>query len=81
VIRKRVAVRARARALASEARMSALILAALPVLTGTGLMVFNWNYVSILFEDPTGQIVLGCAIGALVGGMLLMQMLIRWSVS
>ena len=29
--------------------------------------MLNWNYVSVLFEDPTGQIILGSAIGALVG--------------
>jgi tight adherence protein B len=81
VIRKRVAVRARALAMASEARMSALILAALPILTGSGLTLLNWNYVSVLFDDPTGQVILGSAIGALVGGVLLMQVIIRWSVS
>nr|WP_294521390.1 type II secretion system F family protein [uncultured Rhodopila sp.] len=81
VIRQRLAVRSRALALASEARTSALILAALPVLTGGGLIVFNWTYMSVLFEDPTGHIVLGSAFGSLSAGILLMQLVIRRSVS
>ncbi len=81
VIRQRVAVRQRALALASEARTSALILAALPVLTGGGLILFNWTYMSVLFTDPTGRIVLGSALGSLSAGMVLMQLVIRWSVT
>jgi tight adherence protein B len=81
VIRQRVAVRQRALALASEARTSALILAALPVLTGGGLILFNWTYMSVLFTDPTGRIILGSAVGSLSAGMVLMQVIIRWSVS
>lgn len=81
VIRQRVAVRQRALALASEARTSALILAALPVLTGGGLILFNWTYMSVLFTDPTGRVVFGSAVGSLSAGMVLMQVVIRWSVS
>jgi tight adherence protein B len=81
VIRLRLGVRARALALASEARTSAMILAALPILMGGGLMVFNWTYMAILFDDPTGHILLGASIGALAAGLLLMQLIIRWSVS
>jgi Flp pilus assembly protein TadB len=36
---------------------------------------------SVLFSDPTGRIVFGCALGSLSAGMVLMQVVIRWSVS
>ena len=54
VIRKRVALREHARALASEARTSIYILAALPVFAGGALAVINPDYISTLFVEPQG---------------------------
>jgi tight adherence protein B len=45
VVRKRVALKARAMALASEARTSAMVLAALPFVSGTSLYVLNPDYI------------------------------------
>lgn len=73
VIRKRVAVRKRAYALASEARTTTYILAGLPILTGGGLMLLNPDYASVLFTDPTGNTILGAAIGMLVMGIFVMR--------
>jgi len=73
VIRKRVAVRKRAYALASEARTSTYILAALPVFTGLALAAINPSYISLLFIDSTGNAVLGTAIGMLTTGMWVMR--------
>ena len=73
VIRKRVGVRKRAYALASEARTSTYILAALPVFTGVVLALINPAYISLLFTDSTGNAVLGTAIGMLVTGMSVMR--------
>lgn len=73
VIRKRVAVRRRAHALASEARTSTYVLAALPVFTGLALAVINPAYISLLFTDPTGKAVLAAAIGMLSTGMVVMR--------
>lgn len=79
VIRKRVAVRNRARALASEARTSTYVLAALPVFTGMALGFINPKYIGVLFTDPTGRGVLAAAIGMLGTGMLVMRMTISRS--
>lgn len=73
VIRKRVAVRKRAYALASEARTSTYILAALPVFTGAALGLINPAYISLLFTDSTGNAVLGTAVGMLTTGMWVMR--------
>ena len=60
VIRKRVALREHARALASEARTSIAILAALPVFTGTALALINPDYISTLIYRPPGTRCLIC---------------------
>lgn len=73
VIRKRVAVRNRAHAMASEARLSTYILAALPVFTGLALSVINPDYIGLLFTDPTGKGVLAAAIVMLGTGMFMMR--------
>lgn len=72
VIRKRVALRLRAVALASEARTSAYVLAALPVVTGLVLCVLNYDYIRPLFETPRGNRVLFAAITMLgtAGGVM-----------
>lgn len=81
VIRKRVALRARGYALASEARTSAGILAALPVVSGVALWFLNRKYAMQLFVDPTGQKIFGMAVISLVVGMLVMRSMIQRSLS
>ena len=79
VIRKRVAARGRAHALASEARTSSYVLAALPAVTGGGLAVLNPSYIQLLFTDPTGNLVLAAAVGMLGTGMGVMRLIIARS--
>ena len=62
VIRKRVALREHARALASEARTSIYILAALPVFAGGALAVLNPEYLYTLFVEPQGRTVFAIAV-------------------
>lgn len=81
VIRKRVAARARGRALAAEARTSAGALAVLPFLAMGALWVMNPGYIGILFINPTGHTIL--AFGALLlgFGILSMRAIIQKSLS
>ena len=80
-IRKRVAAKDRAVALASEARTSALILACLPVVAGSAMALLNWPYISVMFTDPQGERLLGLAIGSLGTGLAAMHFVIRRCVS
>lgn len=80
-IRKRVAAKDRAIALASEARTSAMILACLPLVAGGAMMVLNWAYISVMFTDPQGQRLLGMAMGSLGFGLAAMHFVIKRSVS
>jgi tight adherence protein B len=79
VIRKRVALRSKAYALASEARTSILVLAALPFVSGLGLAVLSPSYISILFTDESGRNLLGIAVLSLSTGILAMRLIIRTS--
>lgn len=81
VIRKRVALKARALALASEARTSAMVLAGLPVFSGTALWVLNPAYMGMLFEPGMGRTIFSGAVLSLGCGLLTMRSLIRRSLS
>lgn len=77
IVRKRMALKSRGRALASEARTTALILGCLPVLAGGALYLLNPDYVNILFYDPTGRLVLASAITSLGVGAFIMRTIIE----
>ena len=81
VIRKRLALRVRAHALAAEAKTSIGILAALPFVTAAGLAVVNPDYLFILFTERTGQHVFSLALLSLGCGLLAMRSMIRRSLS
>ena len=81
VIRKRVAARARGKALAAEARTSALVLSVLPVVACAGLWLVNPDYIGVLFVTPTGHTILGAAAGLLGFGTWVMRVMIRRSLA
>ncbi len=81
VIRKRLALREHARALAAEARTSISILAALPVVAGGALAVMNPEYFNRLFDEPTGRKIFALAIILLTTGIGVMQTIVSKSLS
>ena len=81
VIRKRVALRARAHALTSEANTSSAILGAMPLITGGALWLISPEYVFFLFDDPSGQRVLAIAVLLLGIGFGTIRYLIRRTLS
>jgi tight adherence protein B len=81
VVRKRVALRARGIALASEARTSAAILAGLPFGAGGLIALLNPSYAAVLIYDESGRRILAVAVGMLLLGVFTMQATIRKSLS
>ena len=65
IMRKRRAVRKKAKAVTAEIRFAAYILGALPFLTIGALLVIQPDYLNILFGDPRGRTVVWVA-GALL---------------
>ncbi len=80
VIRSRFALQRKVKALSSEAKASAMIIGALPIVVSAGMYFINREYIEILFIDPTGKFLLGCA-GAWMGvGVLVMKQMINFKV-
>lgn len=81
VIRKRVAMRARGYALASEARTSALILGVLPIFAGAAIWLLQPSYIDALFQTPAGHKIFGAAVLLLSIGAFSMKNIIHRSLN
>ena len=81
LIRKRLAVKERAHALAAEAKMSIYVLSALPFLIAGALAFVNPTYISTLITDPLGNKVLIAAAIALGSGLASMRFIMKKSMS
>ncbi|HPD83750.1 MAG: type II secretion system F family protein [Alphaproteobacteria bacterium] len=80
VIRARFGLKRKVQALSSEAKASAMIIGALPVLVGLGLYFVNPSYIELLFTDSTGKFLLGCAVAWMCVGVLVMRQMINFKV-
>ena len=76
VLRARVQLRAKIRAMSSEAKASGGIIAALPVVVTILVYVTSPSYISLLFSEPVGNVVLiGSAIWMLIGVFVMRKMI------
>lgn len=80
VIRSRFKLARKVKALSSEAKASAMIIGALPCVVAGGMYFINREYIEVLFIDPTGKFLLGCAIGWMGIGVLVMRQMIDFKV-
>src|SRR5690606_32545453 len=62
VIRARHRLKRKVQALSSEAKVSAMIIGALPIVVTLALWAVNPEYIGLLFEHPTGKMLLFGAI-------------------
>jgi tight adherence protein B len=76
-VSQRVALAARAKALAGEVIFSSRALALSPVIIGGILYLLNPRSIDLLFTDPTGNVLLGYAIGSVLLGHLVIRWMIR----
>jgi len=81
VVRKRVALKQRAVALSSEARLTMYVLGGLPFLLAGGLMVLTPGYLLPLLTTPTGKKFLFAGIVLFCMGFGSMKLIIKKSVS
>lgn len=80
VIRARFRLRRKVDALSSEAKASAMIIGALPLLVATGMYFINREYIEVLFVDPTGKFLLGAAIFWMFVGIMVMRQMINFKI-
>jgi tight adherence protein B len=76
-IRARGKLQDRVRVLSAEGKFSAYLMTALPFGTGALIQLFNPGFLSVLFTDPAGLMMVGGAIGMMVLGGLWMAMVIK----
>lgn len=80
VIRARFRLKRKIRALSSEAKASAAIIAVLPILVSLGLYAVNEPYISLLFTEPKGKMLLWGAIFWMCCGIFIMRQMINFKV-
>ena len=80
VIRARFKLRRKVKALSSEAKASAAIIAALPVVVAGGMYFLNREYIEVLFTDPTGKLLLGGSIFWMFIGCVIMRQMINFRI-
>ena len=80
VLRGRRAMRAKARAMASEARASTMILGSLPILVTVILTITSPTYITPLFADVRGLMLVGVAVGMLLTGIGIMVKMARFEI-
>jgi tight adherence protein B len=76
-VRQRVALAARAKALAGEVIFSSRALSCAPLIVGGLLYLINPETVDLLFYDPTGRTLLAYAAASVVMGTLVIRWMIR----
>ncbi len=80
VIRARTRLKRKVQALSAEAKASASIIGALPVLVSLALWGVNPDYISLLFTHPTGKMLLTGAVAWMSLGILAMRQMINFKV-
>lgn len=76
-VSQRVALAARAKALAAEVIFSSRALSAAPVIVGGLLYLISRESVDMLFYDPTGNRLLAYAVGSVIVGHFVIRWMIR----
>lgn len=80
VIRERKKLKDKVQALSSEAKSSAMIIGSLPFLVGSILALTNWAYLSILFTNEIGHVLIGAGLAWMTIGVLVMTKMINFEV-
>jgi tight adherence protein B len=80
LIRARYRLKRKVHALSAEAKASAAIIGALPIVVATGLYFLNPEYISLLFTNPTGKMWLTGAVIWMSMGILVMRQMINFKV-
>lgn len=80
VLRARKTMRDKVKAMSAEARMSAMIIGALPVVVSLAIYVLNPEYMSSLWTTLQGRMMLGVAAGMMFTGVMTMRKMINFEI-
>lgn len=76
-MRERERLRRQVKALSAEGRLSAWVLVAVPVVIGAFMAVFRWEYLSPLFTDPRGLVLLFIGLVLFLVGIFWLTKLVK----
>jgi tight adherence protein B len=76
-MRQRERLKRDVKSLTAEGRISAYVLAALPVLLGFAMWGLNPDYMSALFDETVGKLALGVAVLMMIAGFAWMQAIVK----
>jgi len=77
VMRERVKLRGRIRAVSAHGRMTATALSSIPIAVAILMFYTNPDYVKFFFTDDTGNIMMGVAVGLQIIGYLIMKKIVN----
>ena len=77
VVRARFTIRRQLRVYTAQGRMTGYLLSALPIILFSILYMLNPSYMSILFTDPIGKILIGVGISMQLVGFLWIRKIIN----
>jgi tight adherence protein B len=77
VVRARFTIRRQVRVYTAQGRMTGYLLSALPLIIFAILYALNGKYMSILFTDPVGKIMIGVALSMQLIGFLWIRKIIK----
>ncbi|WP_181705173.1 type II secretion system F family protein [Chthonobacter rhizosphaerae] len=80
VLRERKKMRAKIKAVSMEAKASASIIGSLPIIVMILVWLTSPDYISILWTDPRGQLVLGASALVMMCGVLVMRNMINFEI-
>ncbi len=80
VLRRRLQMQLKIKAMSSEAKASAYIIGSLPFIMFAILMLMNYDYVSTLFIDPRGMVLIGIGLGTILVGALVMAKMVKFEI-
>lgn len=75
VIRKKFRFREKVKTVTGEAKLSAIILLALPFVAGAAILLLNPEYITVLFDDPIGPYLMAIAVTMMSIGTFIMYKL------
>jgi tight adherence protein B len=80
MVRRREQMRLKVKAMSSEARASAMIIGSLPFVMCGIISFVNPSYMSVLFNDPRGWVMIGVGLTSLLIGLAVMAKMIRFEI-
>lgn len=80
MVRRREQMRLKVKAMSSEARASAMIIGSLPFVMCAVISFINPKYMSTLFVDPRGWIMIGIGLTSLLIGLFIMAKMVRFEI-